>query len=144
MGVFGLESILLRQKITLAILLVLTVGAIILVWADGTVVVSRLAYQRTGTFGRDTNHDGRTDLIENWQSGVLQNMERDTNEDGKMDAVTYFENGDPVRLEYDLDYNGEIDYRSVTDDNGRERIEVLRNGVFVEQPTAPPLTETGQ
>lgn len=134
----------LRQKITLAILLVLTVGAIVLVWADGDAVVSRFGYQRTGTFGRDTNHDGKTDLIENWQFGVLMNMERDTNEDGKMDAVTYFKNGDPVRLEYDLDYDGEIDYHSVTDGHGQERIEVLRNGVFVEQPTAPPAAETGQ
>ncbi len=118
------------QKPVLALLLVLTLGAIAIVWARPDLVVPKIALVKNGEIAYDFNGDGRIDHVEVWQSGVLMTLRQDTSGDGRFDAFAQYLDGQPVVLEYDLDHDGVIDYRSQFVD-GKERIEVLEDNAFV-------------
>lgn len=119
------------QQRVLTVLLVLTFAAISVVAARPGWVVSKISLVKDGEIAYDFDRDGRQDLIEQWEQGTLLAAREDTNADGRFDAFVVYRDGQPVKLEYDLDHDGEIDYRSVVDD-GRERVEVLVNGKFVD------------
>jgi Family of unknown function (DUF6802) len=120
-----------NQRRVLIALLVFTVGAVAVVWLRPAWIVPKISLVKDGDLAYDFNDDGRVDLIERWENGVLRETQQDTDGDGAFDAFTHFRDGDAVRLEYDLDKDGKLDYRAVVDSEGREYVEVLRDGEFV-------------
>jgi hypothetical protein len=120
------------QKTVLALLLALTLATAAFVWAGSDWLLPKIAVTRNGVFHYDMDADGRADLLEVWKDDELVILKQDNNGDGHFDAVTYYERGVPSVSEFDLDFDGVPDYRSVIQPDGRERIEIMRDGIFQE------------
>lgn len=64
---------------------------------------------------RDSNFDGRFDLTEAYDDGVLESVERDRNADGAPDHWEQYVRGTLVAILYDDDFDQKIDRREEVD-----------------------------
>jgi len=112
----------------LGVLLALTLATVAVVAVRPGWVVSRIGLVKDGELTYDLNADGKIDHVEIWRRGVLLEVRQDTNGDGRLDSFSHERDGQASQLEFDLDFDGQIDYRATVGVDGRETIEVLRDG----------------
>lgn len=80
---------------------------------------------------RDTGHDGKPDVWEKYEDGVLLSVKRDRNADEKPDVWEQYKEGKLVAILYDDDFDAKVDRKATTDEAQKSAA----------QPTAPEGTE---